>query len=182
MKTLKTIKLAIIVIVVILVTHSCYKDSEDRHYRIPFKNNTQRTLYVDISIHWDWYSQIDYLDTLLSWTTDPSRHPEETMVKPYGEDPDACFRRSFYESSFNHHGFDTLIVFVFDADTLEALGWDSVCSNYKVLQRYDLSLEDLQALDFKLCFPPSESIKRIHMWPPYGTYDEEGNVIRRRNR
>ncbi len=66
---------------------------------------------------------------------------------------------------------DTLIVFVFNADTLALYGWEYVKEHYLIAQRYDLSLIDLQLLSWRLQFPPSSEMQNIKMWPPYGTYD-----------
>ena len=81
-----------------------------------------------------------------------------------------------YEADFGY-SYDTLLIFVFNADTLDTFGWDYVREHYMVLQRYDLSLGDLQSVNFRLSFPPNDAMKHIHMWPPYGTYDENGNLI-----
>lgn len=79
---------------------------------------------------------------------------------------------------FETHGtiVDTLSVYVFDIDTIALYSWDTVAKNNMVLQRYDLSLTDLEGMSIKdyysiLYFPPTETMKRIHMWPPYGTYN-----------
>lgn len=175
MTTKKTTAILLTIVLTILATHSCYKDREGRHFHIPYKSNSERTLYVDYYIYWPWYTSIDYLDTVVN-IVDPRKNPVLTKVEPKSKNPETMFKMSSYESGFGK-SFDTLIVFTFDADTLDYYGWDTVCANYKVLQRYDLSLEDLQDLDFRLCFPPSEAMRNIHMWPPYGTYDENGNII-----
>ena len=176
MKTDKTILLTLIIITISVITNSCYKDRENRHYTIPFTNNTEKKLIVTRSYHPTWLPSLGYPDTLLfSW--DPSIGCPGFIVEPYEENnKSALFNTSFYESCFRAD-LDTLRIFVFDADTLEALGWETVREKYIVLQRYDLSLEDLQYLDFKLCFPPSEAMRDIHMWPPYGTYDEKGQIV-----
>lgn len=177
-KTLKTITLVIALVLIIVTTHSCFKDREDRHYRIPYKNNSERTLYVDFQQYFPWYPPIDYLDTVIHMV-DPRKNPKLTMIEPNSENPDNMFQTSFYESILSKPT-DTIMVFAFDADTLDYFGWDTVCAYHKVLQRYDLSLEDLQDLNFRLCFPPSEAMKHIHMWPPYGTYDANGNIRKRK--
>lgn len=74
---------------------------------------------------------------------------------------------------------DTVSVFVLDADTVNHYTWDTVIKYNMVLQRYDLSFSDYSNLieDWCycfLCFPPNENMRYIHMWPPYGTYDEYG--------
>lgn len=172
-KTLKTITLVIALMLIIVTMNSCYKDREGRHFRIPYKNYSERTLYVDFHIYWPWYPSIDYLDTVVN-IVDPRKNPVLTKIEPNSENSETMFQTSFYESELGRI-YDTLIVFAFDADTLDYYGWDTVCAYHKVLQRYDLSLEDLQYLNFKLCFPPSKAMRNIHMWPPYGTYDENGN-------
>jgi hypothetical protein len=74
---------------------------------------------------------------------------------------------------------DTLSVFIIDLDTLDYYSWDTVVKYNMVLQRYDISLSDMEELEKNrhssiLFFPPTEDMKHIHMWPPYGTYDEFG--------
>lgn len=77
---------------------------------------------------------------------------------------------------------DTLSLYIFNADTVDSYSWDTVLKYNMVLQRYDLSMQDYKELNkarvlgevVTLFFPPSEDMKHIHMWPPYGTYDENG--------
>ena len=53
-------------------------------------------------------------------------------------------------------------------------------SLYNVIQRYDLSKDDLYKIAKRniFSFPPTEAMKEYKMWPPYGTYDEKGNKVR----
>jgi hypothetical protein len=67
--------------------------------------------------------------------------------------------------------------YIFDYKVLTTNKWAEVRDNYMVTQRYDLSLDDLRRLDWKLSFPPTEEMRNIKMWPPYGTYDENGHRI-----
>ena len=78
-------------------------------------------------------------------------------------------------------GNDTLSIYVFNADTVDYYSWDTVVKYNMVLQRYDLSRQDFEDrneswdwIEAWLYFPPTEAMKHIHMWPPYGTYDEHG--------
>ncbi len=61
---------------------------------------------------------------------------------------------------------DTLSVFIFHADTIskytsegiidryiELIGWEIIRDGYKILKRYDLSLEDLEETDFTITYP-----------------------------
>lgn len=60
-----------------------------------------------------------------------------------------------------------------DNTALDSLPWDSIRDKYIILQRYDLSVFDANELGL-LVFPPDSTMKHIHMWPPFGTYDEHG--------
>ncbi|MBP1617271.1 MAG: hypothetical protein H6Q14_1098 [Bacteroidetes bacterium] len=63
---------------------------------------------------------------------------------------------------------DTISVFIISKDTLNKYGWSYVRNNYKVLRRYDASLQDFQSLDLKLTYPPSSNMSGMKMYPPYG--------------
>jgi hypothetical protein len=62
---------------------------------------------------------------------------------------------------------DTLSVFIFHADTLNKYTWAEVRNGYKILKRYDLSLQNLQLLNYTIPYPPSEKMKNMKMYPPY---------------
>ena len=152
-------------------------DTEYRHYHIQFKNNTETTIWIDRSRY--------YPDTAIALYTRDPRVDKNSAVSPLENSTSALWSRSFYESAFGIKiyengdtvGFDTLIVFVFNDDTLARYGWQTVRENYLVHQRYDLSLDDLRRLNWQLYFPPKESMRDIKMWPPYGTYDANGHRI-----
>jgi hypothetical protein len=71
---------------------------------------------------------------------------------------------------FEQYGVDTLSFYVMNSD------------KQQLIQRYDVSVADLDGLVGKhlaswLSFPPTEEMKNIKMWPPYGTYDANGHRI-----
>ena len=61
---------------------------------------------------------------------------------------------------------DTLSVFIFHTDTLTEYTWNEVRDKYMILKRYDLSLDDLRRLNFKITYPPNEIMDNIKMYPP----------------
>ena len=147
----------------------------ERHYDIPFKNNSNSSIYIV----WKplYYNNNQPLDTLIYYSNDPTQDcPNTTHKAEPGEENTRALHSYFdpWEKKFHstYYGFDTLVVVVYNADTLETYGWKLVCNNY--IQKYDLTLEDLQSVNFKLSFPPTKEMKHIHMWPPYGTYDNNG--------
>ena len=71
-----------------------------------------------------------------------------------------------WKESFKIHTIqDTMSVFVFHSDTLAKYSWEEVRKGYKVLARYDLSLEDLERLNFELSYPPDNRMQGIKMYP-----------------
>ncbi len=48
---------------------------------------------------------------------------------------------------------DTLSVFIFSGDTVAAYSWDEIRSGYKVLKRFDLSQQDLEAMNYTVTYP-----------------------------
>ncbi len=82
----------------------------------------------------------------------------------------------FFWSSGNIYKFlkakDTLRVYISDVrpdgNINESMGWPEILSKFKIVQRYDVSGDDLRL--FKrgnLAYPPTENMKSIKMWPPY---------------
>ena len=170
----KTHLIIISILLCSIFFYSCFVDKHNKHYHILFKNNTTHSIYVYPETKEQHHDFPSYQDTILQpYYPDPSEDTAQYKIMPKEENIDALFLMAAYEYVFGYE-FDTLLVFIFNADTLETYGWDKVRAYYKVEQRYDLSLTDLQNLGFKLSFPPTAAMKHIHMWPPYGTYDEHG--------
>lgn len=48
---------------------------------------------------------------------------------------------------------DTLIIFILNEDTIEKYSWNKIRSDYKILKRYDLSLDDLKNQDWTVNYP-----------------------------
>jgi hypothetical protein len=68
---------------------------------------------------------------------------------------------------------DTLSIFIFDNVVLNRFSWDNIQRNYRVLKRYDLSLDDLRRLENRfgipeIPFPPDERMRDMRMFPPFG--------------
>ena len=43
--------------------------------------------------------------------------------------------------------------YVFSVDTLEKYSWEEIREGYKILKRYDLSMDDLDSLDWTITYP-----------------------------
>jgi hypothetical protein len=72
-----------------------------------------------------------------------------------------------------HIPSDTLSIYYFHPDTLAKYTWEEIRQGYKILRRYDLSIEDIRKLKDKngvpeISYPPTEAMKDMKMYPPYG--------------
>ena len=73
-----------------------------------------------------------------------------------------------YRYDYHSEKVDTFCLFIFDADTFNICNWEEIQSGYKILQRYDLSFEDIKALKDSITYPPDEKMKEMKMYPSYG--------------
>lgn len=67
---------------------------------------------------------------------------------------------------------DTLSIFYIHSDTLRKYSWEIIQCEYKILQRYDLSIIDIDKLKNEygipvIPYPPTETMKNMKMYPPY---------------
>ena len=90
-------------------------------------------------------------------------------VLPNGENNTGLFNVGSGRSYCYENTIDTLHIFVFEEDVLSIYTWEKVVNDYMVLQRYDLSLQDLQQLNWQVSYPPAEAMKDMEMYPPYGS-------------
>lgn len=56
------------------------------------------------------------------------------------------------------------MIFIMDAELLES---KETHIHDIIIQRYDLSLQDLQQINWTLTYPPNENMKNMKMYPPY---------------
>lgn len=149
--------LILIFLATALCATKCKKDSEDCHFTVPYKNNTQKSLYI--------ITESYYPDTILR-NPNPANNPQLYKVKPlsilsYKE-------KSCIEAIYNvYTPSDTMMFYIFDAEVLENTDWEVVKTNNMYLQRYDLSLEDLRKLNFTITYPAPPEMKDMKMWPRY---------------
>jgi catalase len=156
MKNINKITIILIGLALLFSANTCYTD-ENHHNTIRFINNSDKIIYVGFS-----YA---YPDTLY----DVGRYlNEDEAYKVYhgGSNIDALQRRVFWEDEFRNGDIssDTLMVYVFDAELVES---HSTHVNNTIIQRYDLSLSDLQMLQWVLYYLPTEQMKNIKMYPLY---------------
>ncbi len=130
----------------------CDKNGREVQY-LSFINNTNKKLETDISFI--------FPDTLTiantgGWVIPPNSKRNMTY---------------WWESEIKESTQGIVMLFVYDWDALKA----DTLNNYKVTQRYDLSLSDLDRLGWTITYPPTEAMKDVKMWPTYGTTKSKTN-------
>ena len=138
----------------ILMGGSCENDDENCHDRIYFLNKTSSTLYIKKE------------DSAILSSYCPYNNSHKAL--PNENNNTAFFnvfsgRSDCYENTLK----DTLYVFIFEEDVLANHSWADVVDKNLVLQRYNLSLQDLQKLNWQISYPPSELMKDMKMYPPF---------------
>ena len=74
------------------------------------------------------------------------------------------FQREYFEKEFPAGYYS---VFILSYETYLEKGWEGIRDDYDILVRYDLTYDNLKALNDTIPFPPSEAMKEMKMWPPY---------------
>jgi hypothetical protein len=157
---------ALLLFTIALLATSCREESSSCHFRIVFNNNYDKNTYTFLGI--------GYPDTILAirLTYGIFENNEYTQSGQNNGDALRHPRNNCLEYIFQREITDTLMFYIIDVSIVENNSWQTIIDNYLVLQRYDLSLEDIQQLGWSLSFPPTEAMKDMKMYPPYGTYNK----------
>jgi hypothetical protein len=144
----------------------------EKHYSLQIKNNSNFNICCYFYLVWEGGDKgVIYPDTLISF------YESELIYINAGE----IFRTSRPVKSIidwvSSLAKDTLSIYVFNQDILNAHSWEKIQREYKILLRYDLSIEDIRLLYNEhdvpeIPYPPDEQMKNMKMYPPYGTYNE----------
>jgi hypothetical protein len=90
-------------------------------------------------------------DTLL-----PSSNPYPTSEQLELNTIDSQTSMTFidaFEETFEQQRNKVLILFLLSRDTIEQVPWERIVDENLVLRRYDLTLADLEAMDWKVEYP-----------------------------
>lgn len=133
---------------ILLCGHSCGPFG-DYELIINFQNNSDYTILSA--------EEYDYPDTTLR----EKLYFETTLPKSYGRA--ASSTRRWHRVIVN----GKMCLFLLDKDVVDNVPWETVREDYMILQRYDLSIADLEKLNWTIYYPPTEAMKDIYMYPPY---------------
>lgn len=117
----------------------------EKVYYIYIQNDSNKDLFVSVA---DGIHSIDpYPDTLLPYSRPyfkEIRPDERIKWESHGKWEDLII---------NQLPADTLSIYLFDSDTVNTCGWVEVAKDYKVLKRYDLSVDDLIKTNWTVTYP-----------------------------
>jgi hypothetical protein len=136
------------------MANKCLKN--EGHSYVGFINNSSNTIYVLPHVS----------DTLIPIWVASYKENKGNYVNPYASKQIyATSRHGLIETDGRINPY--LYIFVLDMQVLENYPIDTIMNNYMILQRYDLTISDLQRLDWQIVYPPNEAMKDVKMYPPY---------------
>lgn len=141
---------------IIICLFTASKCAMDHDYPLYLRNNSDQRVQF-------WTNRTgenEYPDTLLY-------HKPTGVTIPSNEKVDVAGGSISWEKIYQQVKTDTISFFIYNADTLDRYEWNIIKENYMILQRYDLSIYDLQKLDYTLYYPPTEAMRNMKMWPAY---------------
>ena len=129
--------------------------SDDRFYGITFQNASEdHILFYMADIH----APSAYPDTVIV---------EEAFSRALGPGSNEIrYADTEWREVLAQLPSDTLSVFIVDQTVVFLEGWESIKEDYLVLKRYDLSIQDLETLNYQLTYPPDERMQGMKVFPP----------------
>ena len=82
--------------------------------------------------------------------------------------PGIYLKRLTWKEYFKALPNDTLSFFIFSTDTLNKYPWSDIVRDYKILKRYDFSLQDMIKIRGQIHYPPTTLMRDIKQFPAYG--------------
>jgi hypothetical protein len=110
-------------------------------FKLKITNNCDSDIYF--------YDSFSYPDTSIRIEYNPIYSATEYLIK--SKETKSVAVKGTWEGKFEI--WDTLMIYIFDASTLEDLPWDTLRKDYLILKRYDLSQQDLENINWNLIYP-----------------------------
>jgi hypothetical protein len=121
----------------------CLDDLMEKWYTIKVINNSNADIFVSASC--PRYGILNYPDTIL-----PSSKPSLLSISHH--DYNNLRSGIEWEKVIDEIPSDTLSIYFFNTDTIDFYTWDQIKIGNKILDRMDLSLNDLQQMNWTVTF------------------------------
>jgi hypothetical protein len=131
-------------IIIIAIAFLSIRCEDKDHSTISVLNDSEKTIYV--------IDKGSFPDTLIDFP-DVRKYGGNKII-PHTLKKALSSHKSYedwFSDSVNDN--DTLKLFIFDAQLLETTPWDTVIAKYQILKRVDLSLNDLNRMNWTVTYP-----------------------------
>ncbi len=116
------------------------------HKIITVVNKTNKTIYIERNEDYPNFESYK-LDA------DPLNNANTTKVEANASSKNVLpTYGNCYEGIYTSIKSGTMMVYVFDGPTLETQGWDYIKANNLVIKRYDLTLKDLENMNWTITY------------------------------
>ncbi|HEY4787045.1 MAG TPA: hypothetical protein VIH57_13400 [Bacteroidales bacterium] len=138
----------LIILLSMLSFTKCRDIASDKDYPLSLVNNASYAVRYYLALG-DGYATTAYPDTTL-----PVNNIFSDVIIAPGKKAILYNGKVKWEEIFQKFlPADTLSLFIFHSDTLKKYSWDDIKKGYKVLRRYDLSLDDLKLTNWVINYP-----------------------------
>jgi hypothetical protein len=144
---MKTIKLILVTVPILLLANACPDkdmDSEFVDSSITIQNNTDKALLR----YFDFYN---YPDTNLAIDNPFNNAKQEELASIPPQN--SAEQKEAWIKYFEQTNTTKLMLFLLDYETVKSIEWDTIKANYLILKRYDLSLQDLENMNWTVTYP-----------------------------
>jgi len=138
------IKLLLLVSITLLILLSSCENLFEKWYSIRIENNSDNKIFVSAGC--GRYGMTSYPDTLL-----PDLEPSLLSVNT----GDFNYLRSGipWKDIIKQQPENVLSIYFFNTDTIEKYGWNKIKQGNKVMQRREISLEEMQSMNWTITYP-----------------------------
>ena len=146
------------IILVFTLSNSCDKLMEKWH-GIKIQNNTDKVIFVSAGS--ERYGLFSYPDTVLT-----TSRPSLLSVSPTHYNN---LRSSIkWKEIIENLPEKKLSIYFFNSDTINQYSWQEIKLGNKIMKRFDVTIEDLERLNYSITYPFGSDLKYIKQFPAYG--------------
>ena len=131
-------------IFIVVISTGCPENFGEPDSRIIIDNNAQEEISYFYQIN-------DKKDTLLENFPFAltSENTESRSIQPQNHDT----LIGPFKAVLDENPENLLYLYLFSSEVIDTVPWDSIVSNYQILRRYDLTLDDLEAMSWTVEYP-----------------------------
>ena len=129
---------------ILFLCTACPEQIDPADSELTIKNNSNDSIVY-------YFELLAPNDTLLTDIAYPQtkENIQSRIIPPNNETTNSeGFRRVFDGNSDK-----VLMIYIFSPSVINTVPWDSIVSNYQILRRYDLTLDDLEAMSWTVEYP-----------------------------